>query len=166
VRAVDSFGGNIYLLDATPRQIYKYVPTDAGYNPQSSPYLPANLKEDFSQVVDIAIDGDVWVLRRAGSVLRFRAGQALPFQLTELDVPLKDPTAIITPQDVDAIYIADAGNQRVVRFDKNGKFVRQFKPSAEHADVFNALKSLFVDESLRRFYFVNGSAVYMANVPK
>ena len=43
-------------------------------------------------------------------------------------------------------------------------YVNQFGPF--WAEVFNALKTLFANETKRKFYFVNGNTVYMANVPK
>jgi hypothetical protein len=165
-RAAASFFGNIYVLDASNRQIFKYAATNTGFASQSAPYLPANAKVDLSRAVDLAIDGDVWVLNGNGTVLRFRSGQPLAFQLSGLDTPLKNPVAIFTRAGVDSLYIADTGNQRIVEFDKNGQFVRQFKPRAEDGDAFAALKALFVNETKRKFYFVSGNAVYLANVPK
>jgi len=51
-----------------------------------------------------------------------------------LDVPVKSPTAVFTSDKINNIYIADAGNQRVVQMDKTtGKFSRQFKPAAPTA---------------------------------
>jgi hypothetical protein len=166
IRAVASFLGNVYLLDGAKNQIWKYVPAANGYGQQASPYLPANSSTSLSQVVDLTIDGDVWALNADGSVLRFRSGQRIAFQLSGLETPLKNPVAIFTRPEVDAIYIADAGNQRIVEFDKNGKFVRQFKPRAQDGAVFNALKTLFANETKRKFYFINGNTVYVANVPK
>ncbi len=166
IRAVTSFLGNVYLLDASKNQIWKYVPTPNGYSQQAAPYLPASSSTSFSQAAGLTIDGDVWVLNSDGSVLRFRGGQRTSFQLSGLETPLKNPVAIFTSPEVDAIYVADAGNQRIVEFDKNGQFVRQFKPRAQDGAVFNALRTLFANETKRKFYFVNGDTVYMANVPK
>lgn len=166
LRAASSFGGNVYLLDGKANQIYKYTPSGSGFADASTPYFPANSQVDFSNAVDMAIDGDIWVLNKDGSVLRYRAGTFIPFELTDLDIPLKNPTAIHTAPEVDSIYIADGGNQRIVEFDKNGKFVRQFKPYAEKGDVFKNLKDFYVNEAKRKLYFIGDTAVYLTNVPK
>jgi serine/threonine protein phosphatase PrpC len=166
IRAVASFLGNVYLLDAAKNQIWKYVPAANGYAQQAVPYLPANSSTSFSRAVDLAVDGDVWVLTADGSVLRFRGGQRVPYDLSGLETPLKNPVSLYTQAEVDAVYIADAGNQRLVEFDKSGKFVRAFKPAAQNGDAFNSLEALLASDAERKFYFVNGSTLYVANLPR
>lgn len=166
LRAMESYGGNIYLLDATNNQIHKYAATAAGYSPQAAPYFAANAQPRLSKAVDMAIDGDVWILNDNGTIQRFRSGKAVPFELAPLDTPLKNPVAIFTRTGVDALYIADAGNQRLIEFDKNGKFIRQFKPYSEKAGVFQALQDFTVNELKRKMYFVNANAAYLSNLSK
>jgi hypothetical protein len=166
LRASASFGGNIYLLDAKNNQIYRYTPNPTGYTPQGANYFPTNAQPRLERAVDLAIDGDVWILNDNGTVQRFRGGASIPFTLGALTPPLKNPVAIFTRPEVDSLYIADAGNQRIVEFDKNGKFVRQFKPYSEKGDVFKNLRDFTVNETKRKLYFVNADAAYMANVPK
>lgn len=166
LRAIASFGGNIYLLDAKNNQIYRYSPNASGYTSKAVNYFAQGAQPVLSKAVDFAIDGDVWVLNSNGTVQRFRSGTAIPFELGVLPSPLKNPVAIYTRPEVDSLYIADAGNQRIVEFDKNGKFVRQFKPYSEKGDVFKNLQDFTVNETKRKLYFVSSEAAYMANVPK
>ena len=166
LRAIANFGGNIYLLDAQNNQIYRYTPSANGYTSKAVNYFPANTQPRLDKAVDLAIDGDVWILNDNGTVMRFRTGTNIPFQLGALPTPLKNPVAIYARPEVDSLYIADAGNQRIVEFDKNGKFVRQFKPYAEKGNVFQNLRDFTVNETKRKLYFVNSDAAYMANVPK
>ena len=137
-----------------------------GFAQQAVPYLPANSSTSLSRAVDLAVDGDVWALTSEGSVLRFRGGQRISFDLTGLETPLKNPVAIYTRPEVDSVYVADAGNQRIVEFDKNGKFVRAFKPQAQEGDAFDALKTLLANEAERKFYFIGDNTLYVANLPK
>jgi hypothetical protein len=66
-----------------------------------------------------------------------------------------------------SIYIADAGNQRIVQIDKtSGKFQRQFKPRGQDRDAFKSLKTLTVDEANKKFFFINGSQAYLATIPQ
>lgn len=166
LRTIANFGGNIYLLDSKRNQIYRYSPNATGYASKGVSYFPANAQPVLNKAVDMAIDGDIWVLNDNGTVLRFRAGTSIPFALGALAVPLKNPVAIFTRPEVDSIYIADAGNQRIVEFDKNGAFVRQFKPTGEMGDVFKNLRDFTVNETKRKLYLLNSDAAYMANLPK
>jgi hypothetical protein len=166
LRAISSFNSNVYLLDAKSGQIYRYSLNAAGYTPKATNYFPANALPLLNRAVDMAIDGDIWVLSDNGTVQRFRSGVSVPFELGALPTPLKDPVAIFTRPEVDSLYIADAGDHRIIEFDKNGKFVRQFKPDAQNDTVFKNLQDFFVNETKRKLYFANSSAAYMANVPK
>lgn len=166
LRASASFNGNVYLLDAKNGQIYRYTLNAAGYTPKATNYFPADDLPQLNKAVDMAIDGDIWVLNDNGTVQRFRSGISIPFELGALPTPLKNPVAIFTRPEVDSLYIADAGNHRIVEFDKNGKFVRQFKPDAQNDAVFKNLRDFFVNETKRKLYFANLNAAYMANVPK
>jgi len=166
LRAVEGFNDNLYLLDTQNNQIHKYVATAAGYTPQAASYFPANAQIDLSKAVDMAIDGDVWILNDNGIVRRFRSGVNVPFQLGALETPLKNPVALYARAGSDSLYIADAGNQRIVEFDKNGKFVRQFKAAAEKTDALANLQDLTVNELKRKVYFVNSNAAYLANLTK
>jgi hypothetical protein len=166
LRAIAGFGGNVYLLDSRNSQIHKYTPTETGYTEQAVPYFPETSQPRLSRAVDMAIDGDVWILNDNGTVQRFRGGAPVDFSLESLTTPLKDPVAIYTRAEVDSLYVADAGNQRIVEFDKNGKFVRQFKPYSEKGEVFRELQDFTVNETKRKMYFTNTTAAYMTNVPK
>lgn len=166
LRAISSFNGNIYLLDAKNGQIYRYTVNAAGYTPKATNYFSADAQPLLNKAVDMAIDGDIWVLNDNGVVQRFRSGVSIPFELGALSTPLNNPVAIFTRPEVDSLYIADAGNHRIVEFDKNGKFVRQFAPDAQNEVVFKNLQDFFVNETKRKFYFATSNASYLANVPK
>ncbi|MGE5140625.1 MAG: hypothetical protein ACM3JD_14250 [Rudaea sp.] len=165
IRTAEGFMGNLYLLDSTRNQIWRYRGGASGLSPTSTPYLPANAPVDFSRATAMAIDSDVWVLMDDGQVLRFQGGQKQTFELGGLETPLKQPKAIFTRAGVDSLYIADSGNARIVQFDKNGRLVRQYRPRAQDGDAFDGLSALATNESKRKFYFTSGSAAYLANIP-
>jgi hypothetical protein len=165
-RAVASYHGSVYVLDAGQNQILKYAPTASGYASSAASYFAAGLNLSLAASADLAIDGDVWIVNSGGTILRFRAGQPVDFRLQDLEEPLKSPTAIFTAPNVNSIYVADAGNQRIVQFDKDGRFLRQFRPREQDADAFANLKALFADEAKKKFFFTNANKVYMANIPQ
>ncbi|NIO67985.1 MAG: hypothetical protein GTN71_02715, partial [Anaerolineae bacterium] len=162
---IGSFFGNFYLLDSQSNQILKYLPTaDGGYSNPPEPWFQIDV--DLAGVVDMAIDGYIYLLYADGRILKFMGGEVAPFEQTELDEPLRGPTAIFTSPDEDTkfLYVADAGNGRIVQFSKEGQFIRQFK--ATEAGVFDQLKSLHVDEIGSKFYILSGNTLYMANIPE
>jgi len=162
---IGSFFGNFYLLDSQSNQIFKYLPTaDGGYSNPPETWFQVDV--DLVGVVDMAIDGYIYLLYADGRILKFMGGEPAPFEQTELDEPLRGPTAIFTSPDEETkfLYVADAGNGRIVQFSKEGQFIRQFR--AAEAGVFDQLRSLYVDEVGSKFYILSGDALYMANIPE
>jgi hypothetical protein len=162
---IGGYFGNFYLLDSQANQIFKYLPTaDGGYSNPSEAWLQVDA--DLVGAVDMAIDGSIYLLYADGRILKFVGGELAPFEQTELDEPLRGPTAIFTRPDEETkfLYVADAGNKRIVQFSKEGQFIRQFRPA--EAGVFDQLKSLHVDEIGSKFYILSGNTLYMANIPE
>jgi hypothetical protein len=165
--AASSYLNNLYLLDPSRNQILKYAPGNEGMWTSAVTYLAPEVQVDLGNAVDMAIDGDVWVLRTDGSVLRLASGKPAAFTLRDLDAPLGKTTSLFTSPALVGIYVADAANQRIVQFDKgDGKFVRQFRPGGDSRETFSALKAITVDETNRKFFFINGNQAYMATVPQ
>ncbi|HID86611.1 MAG TPA: hypothetical protein EYP55_04430 [Anaerolineae bacterium] len=158
------FRGNFYLLDSQRNQILKYVPTAQGYDAPPEEWIRPETEVDLSGAVDMAIDGFIYVLLADGTILKLNAGLREPFDQEGLDEPLRDPTALFAMPESRSLYVADAGHRRIVQFGKEGAFQRQFHPPPG-SDAFDALWSLWVDEAQGRLYVLNGTGLYMANIP-
>lgn len=170
-RLMGSYFGNLYLLDPELNQILKYLPTaDGGYSNPFQPYLDPGIHIELAGAVDMAIDGFIYILFEDGTVLKLLASgdpllaRPVPFQLSGLDEPLKSPMALFTAPDSEtkSIYVADSGNRRIVQFDKEGHFQRQFKADE---GVLDSPKGLFVDEIGGKIYFVSGRRLYTGPIP-
>jgi hypothetical protein len=164
--AVGSYFGNFYILDPQAGHLLRYLPGAEDYAIPAENYFPDDVAVDLSGAVDMAIDGFIYVLYADGAIRKFEGGAPVEFQVTELDKPLNRATAIYTaPDDVaQYIYVADAGNKRVVQLNKDGRFVRQFKPRDEESVDLNTLRSIFVDELGGKLYLLNDGGLYVANI--
>jgi len=155
-----SYEGNLYLLDSSLNQILRYEP-DYGGLPEE--YFPTPGEVNLAGAVDMAIDSQVYVLYADGRILKFLGGQPAPFELVGLYEPLRNPTALFTSEEAEFLYVADAGNKRIVQLTKEGRFLRQFK--AGEGEALDQLKSLFASEAYHRLYFVSGNKLYVTNIP-
>jgi hypothetical protein len=143
------------------------LPTANGYENPPEGYFSPEVEVDLNGAIDMAIDGAIYVLYGDGQIRKFLSGQPAVFQITGLDTPLNTPIAIYTAPDelVQHLYIADAGNQRIVQFTKEGQFVRQYKPRGSDNLAFDDLRSIFVDEISEKMYVLNGASLYAPNIP-
>ena len=90
-------------------------------------------------------------------------GAPISFEVSGLDVPLNNPSAIFTnaDQDTQYLYIADRGNRRIVQLNKDGRFQRQFKVDT---NAFDDLKGLWVDELEQKMYIISGKSIFITNL--
>jgi hypothetical protein len=155
-----SYEGNFYLLDSSLNQILRYEP-DYGGSPED--YFPAPGEVNLAGVVDMALDGQIYLLYADGRVLKFDDGQPAPFEITGLYEPMQNPTALFTSRESQFLYITDAGNKRILQLTKEGGFLRQLK--AGQGEAFDDLKGLFAIEKYNLLYLVSGNKLYVTNIP-
>lgn len=162
-KATGGFAGNFYLLDTQQSQILKYEPTAKGY--ESPPIAWLQSPMDLTSMVDMAIDGDIYLLGLDGRVHRFRGGQPLIFPMAELDRPMSNPAGIFATPETQYLYVVDPGNKRIVQFGKDGGFLRQFRYGGKE-DYFDSLRSVHVDERAGRLYITSGKRLLTAEIPR
>jgi hypothetical protein len=167
--AIGSYFGNLYVLDPLLSRVLRYVPHDNVYTVPPDDYIPAQLGVDLTGAVDMAIDGSVYILFADGQVKKFLRGEPQPFTMQGMPSPMRSPTTIFVsgPKEPDAagyVYVADAGNERILQFDKAGVYLRQFKmPSGD--EQMKELRGLYVDEDRQRLFFLSGRTLWMASLP-
>ncbi len=160
--AIAGFGGNLYLLDIIEGQVWRYKPQGKGYGSARESYFDKPL--DLSKAIDMAIDGNVYLLQSDGNILKFFGGQEIRFVITGLNEPLKRPVALTVDAEArrGAVYIADAGMARIVQLSPDGAFIRQFSATG---DALNALEDLMVDERSGQLFVISGGRLYTARIP-
>jgi len=111
----------------------------------------------------MAVVGEIYVLYAEGRILKFLDGQPIPLEMTGLYEPLQNPTALFASEEAEFLYVADAGNKRIVQLTKEGSFLRQFQ--AGQGEAFDQLKGLFALEKYNLLYFISGNKLYVTNIP-
>ena len=163
-RAVDFFGGRLYVLDADANQIWRYDPRDDTYPGQPNRYFVTSPRRSLVDALDMAIDGNIYVLYEDGEILQYLQGEHQPgFEVHGL--PDDDLEAVAIALDPDGnsglVYVADAGNKRVVVLGSDGAFRAQLRAD----EPFDALETLAVDEAAKRLYVVSDGWLYVASLP-
>jgi len=159
-RRAGGFEGNFYLLDAGAKRILKYLPTGRDYNSAPLHYI---VEVEFESAVDMAIDGDIYVLLANGVIMKFTAGERQPFVVEGLEGGFLTPQAIFTNPETDHIYVVEGG--RIMELTKEGRFVQQMRPSREEEEAFQELTAVFVDEEKGRLFILSGKRLYLADLP-
>lgn len=155
---INIFAGNIYLLDSKLGQIYKYTKSGDTYS-KASDYLDT-AKVDIKEAVSLAIDGSIYVLTKNGQVVKLSKGQPQEFNLKDIPTPndkITKPKAIFTNVDASSIYILD--DNRVLEFDKTGKFIKQYIVSG-----LTNVSDFYPDLKNKKIYFLDSNNVYQGDL--
>ena len=151
------YGGNLYVLDSMGSQVWRYVPTDLGYDSERKGVLGG---VDLRDAVDLALDGDIYVLQRGGAIIKFSGGLPRVLSQDGIDRPLSNPVAIVTAPGTRYVYVVDRGNVRIVRYDKDGVFKGQLV-----APSIGAAYDLYPDEKAGLVYILTDTGLYSASLP-
>ena len=158
ITALSSFGGAIYGYDGESNQVVWIAPTQSGYSRRPYRYFEPGIRIDQSSVVDLAMDGDLFLLHETGEISRYYAGKPVPFRATVPTSPLIKPVQFEVTRS--SIYVLDPATTRVVQFSREGELVRQFQLSEADASL-TAVSQFAVDENGGRLYLLNGSHVHV-----
>lgn len=156
-QAAAGYNGSLYILDPQASQVWRYAPTDTGFDSERQAALPSL---DLREAVDFMIDSNVYVLLRTGQVLKITGGKSQPFTLEGLDKPMINPTTLAGGGPNQDIYVYDAGNKRLVVFNQdNGAFLRQY-PLPDLPIV----QGIMVDQPRGRLLLATDTKLYAATL--
>jgi hypothetical protein len=151
------FGGNLYVLDAASNQVWRYPPTDSGFDSERSALLG---EVDLSGATGLFVDGDVFVPTERSGIRRFAHGAEEPFPLTGIDRGLMAPGSL-TSDGQEGLLLVDRGNKRLVTLSPDGEFRAQFV-----SRTFTDLRSAAVDADAGLLYVLVGGSLYVTEMPQ
>ncbi len=112
----------------------------------------------FANTTDFAVAFSIYTVTKDGEVHIFTAGKEDGFSVKGLDKPLNNPVSIVAHVDLENIYIADKGNNRIVVLSKSGELVAQYKPA--NPSIWDDIRSIDVSLDEKTIYLLNGSKIY------
>ena len=151
-----SYNGNLYVLDTQGGQVWRYLPTEGGFDSERTGLLSG---ADLAGAVGLSVGGDVYLLTDEGGIRRFSGGQEIAFEMEGIDQPIVSPASPVLVE-AGALLVVDRGNKRVVAFSLSGRFQRQFVSGR-----FTDLQAVAVDEVAARLYLLDGDSLYDASLP-
>ena len=165
VTQVEVFSGRLYAADAGANQIYRYAP--GTYEDAPTPWFQPTTQVSLQGAKVMRIDGDIWVLFDDGKVVRYHAGEQVPFSLDDsVGLPANAVDMYVAQSTSDnALYLADAAEERILYFDKeNGEYLGQFQ--AADGNPMQGMRSIFIDETRGTIFILTDTALYQQRLPR
>lgn len=154
------FSGNVYLLDKTKEQIWKYRSTGEGLGSKGT-YLKTKASE-LSEGISMAIDGSVWVLLSDGTINKYTRGEPDNFVVSGLDKAIGEEAKLFTNETLDNLYILDKKNLRVLVISKaTGEYQAQYVWSG-----IAGARDLAAFEDQGKILLLTGERIYQIEIKK
>jgi hypothetical protein len=164
VTAMAAFGERLYLVHRQQNQILTYQPVNGIYD-TSRGYFASEFAPRLSEVLDIGIDGRVYLLKGDGTIDTYFVGtEDRSFEMRNLPDPNVHPLVLAVEPNPDRgmLYLGDPRQERIVVLDKRGEFKHQFRISGEG---LKQLEALAVNETPHILYLIAGNRLYAAPIP-
>jgi DNA-binding beta-propeller fold protein YncE len=169
VGPVDAFNGSVYLLQKDYLNIYKFLSNPENGVASGEGWVNQGGQDQLDTAIDIAIDGNIYVLLQNGTIRRYRSSE-----LEEAKSPAYRsgdvPVALLNGPASGYLYIlvksADGSSGHVVAFDPVGGTTYQlelpvgFESDGDVLAPFENPQDIAVDESTGTMYVVNGDGIW------
>lgn len=116
---------DLFLLDTGRGEILRYPARLPGAG--GAVVADANREPALATAVDLATDGNLYVLLPDGSVRKLAPGGGrLPFSGAVPDLPLAAPIALFAHPDLERVWVLEPRAARVVELSNQGVYLRQY----------------------------------------
>lgn len=155
--AMTIYQDRIYLLDPNNNQIYRHTRTVDGYG-LGKEWIDDEAV-DVTDAVSIAIDANVYVLKKDGTVLKLNVGEQEDFNLSGISDPFSENTQIITNENMNYLYILDKEHSILAVFSKKGELLNQYA-----INLPDTITDFHVDEENQIVYMLTNSEVHSIDI--
>ena len=169
---IEEYGGNLYVWGAQPNELLRFRSGFYGDTPDYWIDPLSAINQDLGSVVDMAVDGNIYLLRSDGSVLIFSQGQLVKDVVPETITPpltqVRGFAVSGTSSEEGFFFLVDTLNSRIVQVEKtSGKVIQQIKADAASPVSLDALNFLVIDSSSARptLYMANGNQILRTTLP-
>jgi hypothetical protein len=153
------YSGNLYVLDAQNEQIVKFTGSNDTFSAGTN-WIKDKADTNLTQAVDIAIDGNIYILDSAGKIYKFFGGENEPLTTMAIQPKAESLSQIYTALDYNNLYILDNNSKRVIIFDKNGSLIKQLAFDT----IESPITSIFINPDETTLYFTSNNKIYQSDL--
>ncbi|PIZ74497.1 hypothetical protein COY07_00590 [Candidatus Peregrinibacteria bacterium CG_4_10_14_0_2_um_filter_43_11] len=157
--ALAAYGRNVYVLNPTKNQIYKYSRLRGAYTSMTE----YNGDADLSNGISMAIDGNVYVLQKGGEITKLFKSKKQPFRVEGMPGDISEVSQIFTIAELNQLYLLDTINKRVVIVEKDRNGVAHYVGEVVFEELDN-VKGFYVNKNEDKLYLLTESEIYQVDI--
>lgn len=156
---VGTYSPYVYVVNPEKRNIYRYTQSGERFSDPIGWIQEIARGLDFSTISSIAIDGDVWLGTKNGSLYKFTRGRVQDFEIRGLQKPFNSNVLVHTAGSLERLYILEAQDSRIVILQKNGDFIKEIRNTS-----LGSVTDIVVNDAGTVLYAISGSVVFMLDI--
>jgi len=146
------YNNKLYLLAPAANQIFKLNRSKDIFDGAAAWFSePA----DLSGATGLFIDGDIYVVKADGTAFKYLKGKKEVFSLETAEPPIESAAKIIITGKKQYVYLLEGKKERLIVFNKGGKFIKQYQitNSAGLADIA-------LNEQAKKIYWLADGKIF------
>lgn len=152
IQAISTFNSNLYSLNPTENQIYKYPKLNAGFGKGRSWITDGST---ISTATDLYIDGTIYLLSSDGTIDNYLSGQKTSKTFKPSITPaVTNATSFIYDSDNSRFYIIEPEQSRIIVLSDKGDLIKQIT-----SEQFTDLKDIQLLPGTKDLLILNGSEI-------
>jgi len=156
---IAAYGKYIYLLSPSSNQIYKYSRLRNNYS-SATEY---NLDADLNGALSIAIDGNIYVLKEGGEIVKIFKSNVQSFEIEDMAVDISEATQIFTSPELDGLYVLDSVNKRVIIIEKEVGPGGRYQGQMFFEDL-DKIQAIYIEKNEDRLYLLTKKGIYEVEI--
>lgn len=156
-KVLQAYSNKIYVLDPEGSQIWRYTRRRDQFD-AAQPYVSG---VDLSSAVDLAIDGNIYVLGADGYITKLFQGSKEDFPIKKQPVKaLVSPTKIFTEAEMNQIFVLEPAENRVLVYNKDDRSGGAVYTGQYLFDDLEDVKDFYVDKDTNTMYVLTATSIY------
>ncbi len=162
VSALAGSAGRLFALDAVHHTLTWSPLPPTGDDSSVNASFVSSTEVDLSDVVDVAVDDDLFLLHASGRVEKFTDGHPTRFAGPPSELAPRRPVGLAL--SAEAVFVGDPDRGRIVELGRDGTYRRTLS-DGEGGAILTSLRSLALSDDARSLYVLTGRTVYRFPLP-
>jgi hypothetical protein len=154
-----AYGRYLYILSPENNQIYKYPRQRSKYG-NATEY---NLDADLTGAISLAIDGDIYILKQGGEIIKIFKGEQQSFAIEDLATDISEASRILTLPEHKNLYILDTANRRVVIAEKDIGAGARYRGQVYFEEIPD-VQDFYVNKKEDRIYLLTKKQIFEVEI--
>ncbi len=147
------YNGRLYTLDILNNNILRHDAITSGYGLGKEWVKTPDI--DIKRGVSLTIDGDLFLAKENGEIIKFNNGETVPFSLKNVEPSLNSISKIWTYSEDNFIYVLDRVGKRLIILNKDGSLKEQYT-----SDQFEEPTDMIIEEKNKTAYILDKGKVF------